>query len=266
MNPSSLSFRARQGNQSGEGNIDTISKDRGSTSRVHGERAPNAYDTLHTLYMLAEEARNRLERLKSIVPGLASACEECFVEEMTYVAVAHFTGLRSTNPLDASRNIEEAIIRMDAFRLWVRRITPAVGTGSPRILLDHGPSSNQARETSGMGARRRLQQPEEPETLESLSGELDNDIVKDDIEQPEELVVVNPGPPQGRVNLGKATIASHSRTGLGVRRLLTLESVMDAFKRSLGESRREKVIDLWIRARDCLGKEYLSAEYTRKTY
>ncbi|RPA94581.1 hypothetical protein L873DRAFT_1792843 [Choiromyces venosus 120613-1] len=264
MNTDSSSSGNRRGNQPEVEDLDAIPDDRELTSEIPWEGERDDYETLYELNELAEEARDRIERLMVEVPGLAAACEATLAQEMGEVEQAYFRGIGSSDPTYAYMSIRESISQMDSFAQWVRDRTFASGTGNRRASANPGhpppmmdgalPSSSPAETSSPKSARGQPQQQQQPRTEEIPPR--DRRVIP-----PEHYIIHDEGPipvippcPARRVSLGETPINPPSPTGQRVRRAPTLETVAGALKRSPGESKREKLKDLWRRARDRLGQ------------
>ncbi|RPA90281.1 hypothetical protein L873DRAFT_469975 [Choiromyces venosus 120613-1] len=141
------------------------------------------------------------------------------------------------------------------------RMHGAVPSPSPpdarrRPPMMHGalPSSSPAEESSPICARRQAQQQEQPRTEEIPPRNRrvippEHDIIRDEGPTP----VIPPGPAR-RASLSETPINPPSPTGQRVRRAFPLQTIAGALKRCPGESKREKLKDLWRRARDRFGQ------------
>ncbi|PUU76521.1 hypothetical protein B9Z19DRAFT_1129630 [Tuber borchii] len=253
MNPSSSSSRTNAGKQP-------------ENSEEGSPCIPNASFTLYPLYEQAEATKAKIERTVSQLPRLAAQADEYLAPEylapeMANVTDVYFDGIASEDPADAQKQIEEAIVRMDAFYNDLSNRMRANNTSRNRAFTEPGPRppwifpagdiSCQTGESSANDAGR-----QQLRSLGILPGEPENDLVEHGPMHPGERVFIMPPPPARRVTFGDSTIIGNSPTGPGFRRSLTFRSVASALKRNPGESKREKVKDLWRNVRDRLKKNH----------
>lgn len=244
MNPSSSSSRNNPSKQP-------------ENSEEGSQYSPNPSVTLYSLYGQAEAAKGKIERTVSQLPRLAAQADEYLTQEMANVTDAYFDGISSEGPDDAQKKIEEAIVRMGAFYNDLSNSMRTNNTSRNRAFTEPGPRpswifpasdiSCQTHQSSGTaGSRRQLR------SLGVLPGEPENDPAENGLMHPGSRVIIMPPPPARRVTFGDSTIIGNSPTGPGYRRSLTFRSVVSALKRNSGESKREKVKDLWRNVKDRL--------------
>ena len=225
---------------------------------------PDTSLTLYPLYDHAESVKAKIERTVSQLPLLAAQAEEYLTQEMAHVTDSYFEGIASEDQADAQKQIEEAIARMDAFYDDLGNRMRANNTSRSRAFTEPGPRPQltslsrdiplQTGESSASGPRR--QHP--LRNLGIFREELENDPSEYGLMHPGEQVIIMPPPPTRRVTFGESTVISDSQTGPGARRPLTFRSVVSALKRNPGETRREKVKDLWRKIRDRVRKDQSS--------
>lgn len=246
MNSSSSSSRNNPGKQP-------------ENSEEGNQYSPNASVALYSLYEQAEATKAKIERTVSQLPRLAAQTDEYLAQEMANVTDIYFDGIASEDPADAQKNIEEAIVRMDAFYNDLSNRMSANNTPRNRAFTEPGARppwifpvrdiSGQTGESGATGARR-----QQPRSLGVLPGEPENDPAEHGIMHPGERVIIMPPPPTRRVTFGDSTIIGNSPTGPGFTRSLNFRSAVSALKRNPGESKREKVKDLWRNVKDRLKK------------
>jgi len=232
MNPSSSSTVNNAGKQpqnSGEGTQCT----------------PDTSLAPHPLYEQAEASKAKIERTVSQLPLLAAQAEEYLTQETANVTDSYFEGISSEDPVDAQKQLEEAIARMDAFCNDLGNRTLANNSSYSRSFTEPG-------ESSATGAHR--QQPLRSPGI--FREELENDPTDYSLMHPSERVTIMPPAPTCRVTFGESTVIPDSPTGPGLRRPLTFRSVVGALKRTPGESKREKVKDLWRKIRGRVRKDH----------
>jgi len=223
---------------------------------------PDISLALYPLYDQAEAAKAKIERTVSQLPQLAAQAEEYLTQEMANVTDSYFEGIASEDPMDAQKQIEEAIARMDAFYNDLGNRMQANTSSRSRAFTEPGPRPQltslsadipgQTGESSATGSHR--QQPLRP--LGIFREELENDATEYGLMHPGERVIIMPPPPTRRVTFGEIAVIPDSATGPGLRRPLTFRSVVGALKRNPGESKREKVKDLWRKIRDRVRKDH----------
>ena len=230
-------------------------------SEEGSQYSSNAFVTLYSLYEQAEATKAKIERSVSQLPQLAAQAYEYLAQEMVNVTDAYFDGTANEDEANAQKQIEEAIVRMDAFYNDLSYRMPAKNTPRNRAFTEPGPRPSwisPARDISGQtgesGATGTCRQ--QPRSLGVLPGESENDPAEHGLMHPGERVIVMPPPPARRVTFGDSTIIGDSPTGPGFRRSFTFRSVVSALKRNPGESKREKVKDLWRNVRDRLKKNH----------
>jgi len=250
MNPSPSSTDNNAGKQPQDSSADT-------------QHNPDTSAALHPLYEQAEATQAKIEHTVSQLPQLAAQAKDYLTQEMVNVTDAYFEGIASEDPIDAQKQIEEAIARMDAFYNDLGNRMRANRTSRSRAFTEPGPrpqlippasdiSAPTSGESSSTGARRQQRlrylgtSPEDPE----------DDPAEQGLMHPGERVMVRPPPPPRRVTFGESTIIPDLPAGPGLRGGLTFRSVVSALKRNPGESRREKVKDLWRQLRDRARKDH----------
>ncbi|PUU82661.1 hypothetical protein B9Z19DRAFT_1120438 [Tuber borchii] len=230
-------------------------------SEEGSQSSPNASVTLYPLYEQAEATKAKIESTVARLPRLAAQADEYLAQEMANVTDAYFDGIASEDTADAQKQIEEAIARLDAFYNDLGNRTQANNGSRNRAFTEPGPRppwifpasdiSGQTGESSARGGRR-----QQLRSLGVLPGEPENDPAEHGLMHPGERVINMPPPPARRVTFGDSTIIGDSPTGPGFRRSFTFRSVVSALKRNPGESKREKVKDLWRNVRDRLKKNH----------
>ena len=76
---------------------------------------PGTSPALYPLNEQAEAAKAKIECTLSQLPLLPAQAEEYLTQEMANVTGSYFERIANEDPMDAQKQIEEAISRMDAF-------------------------------------------------------------------------------------------------------------------------------------------------------
>ncbi|PWW75409.1 hypothetical protein C7212DRAFT_345394 [Tuber magnatum] len=247
MNPDSSSSRNRGGKQP-------------EHPEEGGQRGPNTDWTLYSLYTQAEARKAKIERTVSQLPRIAAQAEEYLTQEMANVEDAYFEGICSEDPAEAQKLIEEAVARIQAFfndlgnRMRADNIkrcpAPTDPGNRPAVASPADKASSQAGESSAMGARRQQQ----PRSLGVLPGEPENDPAEEGLMHPGVRVRVMPAPPVRRVTFADTGASPNPPSGPSLRMSRSFSFVRSR-KRNSGESKSEKVKDLWKKVRVRLRKE-----------
>ncbi|RPA90106.1 hypothetical protein L873DRAFT_1795691 [Choiromyces venosus 120613-1] len=133
--------------------------------------------------------------------------------------------------------------------------SPRFQSGPRRpVIFVAASSSTQSGECSAMVAH--LEQEQQQGRLSAVQPEEpENNPAEHGMIHPEEPAAFTSTPPVRRATFGDTTVLAHPSTSSGFRRPLAFRSVVGALRRSLGETRLEKVKELWRRARDHLKKK-----------
>ncbi|KAG0633750.1 hypothetical protein HOY80DRAFT_1103163 [Tuber brumale] len=234
----------------------------GNEPERSGERSrsrPSPYLTLFPLFRQAEAIRDRIERTVCRFPRLAVPAGEYLAQEMANVSDAYFDGISGEYSAEAQNYIEESITRMEGFyNDLANRIRADRGNrgraftdpGPPPLVHPAGNAPSRTGESSAIGAGGN----EPPRSLGVQPGEPENDPAKDGLMHPGERVR-SPLQPVRTVTFGGTTLIQDSPPGPPMKRSLTFMSMVRSLRRNPGESKREKVKDLWRRVRNRLRRE-----------
>ncbi|RPA90108.1 hypothetical protein L873DRAFT_503238 [Choiromyces venosus 120613-1] len=143
--------------------------------------------------------------------------------------------------------------RIRASRTRPRRTASDPGPHRPArsFVFD---SSGQAGENSAIGTPRQQEQ-EYLRNVPVLRAEPGDNPAGHEIMRPGEPATFTPSPLVRRATIGGEVVLPNPLTSSGFRRPLTFKSVVSALRISPGETRLQKVKDLWRRARDRLKKD-----------
>ncbi|KAG0137693.1 hypothetical protein HOY82DRAFT_597506 [Tuber indicum] len=243
MHPSSSSSRIRKGK-----GLETVEEE--------GEPRPNnPHLTLYPLYRQAEAIKDKTERAVYRFPPLAAQAQEYLTHEMADISDAYFDGISGEYPAEAQQYIQEALGRMQGFysslsnTMRAQNILGRAQTDpGPRrgALSPAGNAPTRTGESSKMGAGGN--QP--ARSLGVQPGEPENDPAEHGLMHPGGRVLTSPTGSARRVTFGKTTVINDSRAGSPIRRSPSFRSITWSLRRCPGESRREKVKDLWRKLRD----------------